>query len=251
MSAPPLRNSLEGGTSGTTLTQAVGGNTGGASGNFFDTVTIGASTFLTFDNAQHHSGALSMKVVNAATAASTRVAWTALGAFTTDVWFRFYLFLPALPGTGQPVLCGIRSSAAAALVAELSITTAGLIRINTAGGTVAGLNGAVAVGTNKWVRIEIRCRTTAATTTGELDWWLYNTADATNITASDETKSATGLNLATNVDEVRFGQVTNPIASYTTYFDDMAVSTTGKIGPQIPFPKPAVILNAVNRAANW
>jgi hypothetical protein len=113
------------------------------------------------------------------------------------------------------------------------------------------LNGAVAVGTNKWVRIEIRCRTTAATTTGELDWWLYNTADATNITASDETKSATGLNLATNVDEVRFGQVTNPIASYTTYFDDMAVSTTGKIGPQIPFPKPAVILNAVNRAANW
>jgi hypothetical protein len=113
------------------------------------------------------------------------------------------------------------------------------------------LNGTVAVGTNKWVRIEIRCKTTAATTTGELDWWLYNTADATTITASDETKSATALNLATNVDEVRFGQVTNPIASYTTFHDDMAVSTTGKIGPQIPIPRPVVMGAAIQRAANW
>jgi hypothetical protein len=92
MASPPLRNTFEGGTDGTTITQA---NSGGASGDAWSTAPIiGTGVTLTYSSLQAAHGALSMRIVQPATPASTRVEWDALGALTGNVYFREYLFLP-------------------------------------------------------------------------------------------------------------------------------------------------------------
>jgi hypothetical protein len=219
-------NTLEGGTDGVTLTQAVGGNTGGVSGNFFDIVTTGGSVTQTFSNLQARD-TLSMRIQQPATFASTRVDWTALGAFTTDVWTRQYLYFPAFPLTNKVHIWAARTSAA--LCAQMAIGLTGLIESqNAAGAALAGGTGAVPVPLNQWFRIETR--TVASTTVGVFEWWLYKTADSTS---HDETNLQTGAVLAANIDLIRLGQITTPgpTGSFLSYHDNMAVSTTAKLGP--------------------
>ena len=60
-----LTNTFEGGTSGTTITQSVNGNSGGASGNFFDTVSIGGGATDAADNTHAAHGTLSAKIATA------------------------------------------------------------------------------------------------------------------------------------------------------------------------------------------
>jgi hypothetical protein len=219
-------NTLEGGTDGVTLTQAVGGNTGGASGDFFDVVTTGGSVGHTFSNLQAR-GALSMRIAQPTTFASTRVDWTALGAFTTDVWTRQYLYFPANPLTNKVHIWAARTSGA--LCAQMAITTAGLVEPqNAAGAAIASGTGAVAVPLNQWFRIETR--TVPSATVGVFEWWLYNTADSATHT---ETNVQTGLVLAANIDVIRLGQITTPgpTGSFLSYHDNMAVSSTAKLGP--------------------
>jgi hypothetical protein len=223
----PLSNSFEGGTDGVALSTA---NTGGTSGDAANSVTN--PTIMTFSNLHAAHGTLSMRILQTATPASTRCDWTAIGSLTTNVWFRMYVYLPASPASGAPVLMGIRDSATA-LCAELNITTGRLIRINTAGGAVGALDGTVALPLAGWCRIEFRCLANA--TTGEFEWRLYNTLDSTT---PDETKSATGLNTLANIDGFRWGQVTNPVANFETFHDDVAVSPNGWIGPAGGTPLP-------------
>lgn len=229
MPSPPLLNTFEGGTDGTTITQA---NSGGASGDAWSVAPIiGTGVSLTFSSLQAAHGALAMRIAQPATPASTRVEWDALGALTGNVFFRTYLHLPTL---GQIVFGGVRTNAASALSAEIFLDATGHVTVHQASGaTIATLTGATAVTAGTWVRIEWRILSSA--TVGEFEWRLYASADSTSIT---ETKSATGLALGANTSEVRWGQVTNTTANLVSYHDDLAVSTVDWLGPSTSLYQP-------------
>jgi hypothetical protein len=223
--APPLANSLEGQATGTTITNA---NSGGGSGDAFTTVTNpGGSHVIAFSDEQNAHGNNAMKIYTpSASPAATRVDWTGLGGGSANIWFRLYLYRVNNPPSGQHIFGGVRDSAAA-LSAQIRVSTAGLIRVeNAAAAFITALDATVAMRLNQWVRIEWRILSSA--TVGEFEWRLFNDPESANVT---ETKSATGQALAANSDQIRVGVVTNPIASDLSYYDDLAVSTVDWIGP--------------------
>jgi len=223
MPAPPLSNTNEGGTNGTVLTQA---NHGGASGDAMSSAPTDPNSIQKYSSVQAAHGALSFNITQTATPASTRWEWTGLGAITADVWFRCYLFIPAIP-SAQFIFASVRSSAAAALSSQISVESTGRIMMSLASGAAA-VTGTVAVPTNQWFRVEFRVRSSA--TVGQVEYRLFKTLDSTT---ADETKSATGLVLGVDSDSVRWGQVTNTIANFVSYHDDVAVSSTTWIGPAV------------------
>jgi len=77
-----LVNSFEGGTNGVTVSAA---NSGGGSGNAFDSVTIGTGASIIYDTTQTQ-GALAAKVATGASVSTVFATWsTAMGTQTT-VW---------------------------------------------------------------------------------------------------------------------------------------------------------------------
>jgi hypothetical protein len=92
--------------------------------------------------------------------------------------------------------------------------------------TQFGSNSAVGVAASQWVRIETHLN--CATTTWE--YRLFNTADSTT---ADATGGGAGCSVSANAGNITFGiNVTTP-ASFTVYFDDVAISTVGWIGPAV------------------
>jgi hypothetical protein len=226
VAAPPLNNTFEGGTDTTTITT---GNSGGASGDAFSTVVIGASATVTFSATHAHRGTLGMALTQPVTGVQTYVDWISLGSITGNFYARFYLWLTSLP-TLTPYLLHVRTSGDVSCAYPIRINTTGFIQAGdaTPSGIAASL-GTVACATGKWIRIEARVLPSA--TVGEIEWRLFNTADSTT---ADDTKNATGLVLGgANIDRVRIGNPNNFESSRTFYFDDLAVSTAGWIGPSI------------------
>ena len=225
MAAPPLTNSFEGGVAGNTIATS---DTG--SGNAWNLVTIGTSATLTYSNTQAHGGALSMRIVEPVTGVATFVAWNALGTLTGDVYGRFYVFLPVLPNIFMYVT-EVRT-AAAANSATLSINTDGTLWVqNAAFGNVG--NGVKATPTGQWVRIEYRVRSSA--TVGQFEWKMFSSLAPGNGPEGDiptETANLSSLVLGSDTDRLDFGiPNTSTPTSQTFYFDDIAVSTAGWIGP--------------------
>ena len=123
MTSLPAYNTNEGGTNTTTITI---GNSGGASGNAWNLVTIGASTTCTFSSTQKRD-TLAMAILQPATYANTHVDWTGLAiAGGVDVYRRFYLWLPALPTVTSTIL-RVKTQAAADC-GYLQLTTSGFLR---------------------------------------------------------------------------------------------------------------------------
>lgn len=221
MAAPPLANTLEGGTNGVEITSA---NSGSGSGDAFDATTSGVEGSPYFSNAQARN-TLSMRFTYSTAPGGTLFArWDALGSITTVVYTRFYLYIPAALPDNNFYPLSIRTAADA---------TSGIIRILATGliqardSTNTGISeGTVSVATGQWIRIETRV--ISSTTVGELEWRLYNSADSATIT---DTANATGAVLGANTDRTNWGiNVTAPASPFTVYFDDLAVSTAGWIG---------------------
>lgn len=223
MPAPPLENTLEGGSDGTDITQA---NSGAASGDAFDIVATAGTTTMNYDNSVAHDGSFSMEVATGATPGNAYRGWTNLGDLTGAVYFRFYLRVPSAPVASQWIArfhdgAGSRS-------ADFLYNTSGFLRAGNAAGTSLTV-GDVVVSTSSWVRIEIRL--VSSTTAGEFWWKLWNSPEATG--TPDDEVNLTGLVLGPNTDDVRFGAIsgTSGNTNYTYRFDDLAVSTVDWIGP--------------------
>jgi hypothetical protein len=219
-----LYNTFEGSTSGTTISTS---NSGGASGDLFDTVNIGTSATLTFDNTHAVHGSLAASVSTPSVAASSYVLWSSgsLGGSPTQIWFRVYLYFTANPAHTFTV---VQSGGL------IQITTAGkLFAKDSASGT---LSGTATIPLNQWFRVEGFM--TASATVGQIEMKLFKTADST--TADETDTSPASLNVSTN-SSVRFG-VTGAFASIGPFWmDDLGVSTTGYLGPA-PSANPAVLL---------
>jgi len=225
MAAPPLSNNFNAGTQGATIAAT---DTG--SGNQWDSVQIGASGALIYDNAHVYTGAEAGKVTQPATAVQISSTWSGLGSLTANTYFRSYFYFTAYPASFN---INFFRAYNAALGNSCTFTlgspggpSAGLLwALNAAGTQIAASLGTVQVSLNQLVRIE--WRVLSSTTVGEFEWRLFNTADSTT---ADQTMNATGQVLAANTDRVDFFAISGDQPSYSWWQDDIAVSTTGWIG---------------------
>lgn len=215
-------NSFEGGSDGTTITT---GNSGGASGDAFDAVSIGASGTFKFSTVQEAHGALSAQIVEPGTGRAIRGEWTGLGGGSSNIYFRCYLWVPSGSLSNRIHFIGVRASPDA-LCSQMGLNTDGTLRVTNAAGTQVSASSS-APARDQWVRYELRVK--ASTTVGEVEWRYFNTPDSETAT---ETASVSSQVLSANADAVRWGVVTTPApTSITIYIDDLAVDTAGWIGP--------------------
>jgi hypothetical protein len=240
-----LTNSLEGGTSGTTISNA---NSGGASGDAFNTVSIGASATLTFDNAHAAHGGLAMKATTPGTATSSFAYWgTSLGAGQGTVWFRAYLYLTANPGVNTRAVTFWTTTSAGTICASVILKTTGTVAFWNSGSSEIIVTTA-AVPLNQWFRVEGFCVSSA--TVGQMELKLFSSMDATVPT---ETQTSTALqNTGASIGSTGFGP-SSSVASITYWMDDVGVSTTGYLGPAAsagaaPLHRPVISRRAPLRA---
>ena len=219
--ALPLNNNAEGGTSGTTVTAA---NSGGASGDAFDSISIGTSAAFTFDNAQAAHGTLGYKYVEPATAVNISAAWTTAFGSQTTVFGRFYFYSTANP-TGS--LRAIRLFVAGVLKANFNITTGGKLEFKDTATTTTSTG--VAIALSAWNRVEFQCTVSAGAATLEMKLW--KTADSSG--AADDTITVTNGNTGSVAfDQIRFG-ISGFATNYTFWLDDLNVNSTGYPGPVV------------------
>ncbi|MEV6159426.1 hypothetical protein AB0L53_54750 [Nonomuraea sp. NPDC052129] len=220
------RNSFDGGTNTTVITE---GNSGGGSGDALEYVS-GSPTYST---TQAHSGTLA--------AAFPASANTSIGfeLSASVFWVRFYAYLAqhvahdllslwAAVNAGGSFLGGIATK----VNGNLSLFS---------GGSSVDVSGA-AITLNQWIRIEAMW-----STTGGASIELYNSPDSTTPT----TTASIASNLASAVATQELKRAT--VVTTISYFDDYAVSSDGPLGPAVdPVPRSAWIARtAVHRASRW
>jgi hypothetical protein len=230
-------NTFVGGTDTVAITT---GNSGGASGDAFSAIQ---GTLCVYSVTQQLDG-LAMQVAEPGTFATASCNWTTLGSLTTDLWARTYLWIPSAPATGLKII-DFRTSAAAAS-GFLFLETSGKVNMLNAAQTGVCI-GTVNVALSQWVRIE--CRIRSATSSGQLEWRLFNSPDSTT---ADDTSSNSVAVLGANTDAARFGAntATGPI-TYTYYMARVAVSDVGWIGPAGSVSPPAVQVPVVYPPAKF
>lgn len=228
--AVTLTQSAEGVTpSGTTLTAGAGGNTGGVSGNFFDTVNIGTGCAVVSDSAHAAHGSLSVHFTSPATAATAWAGWsTSLTAGTiTLTYLRFYQFLTAYPASGTWRIGGWFNSTGT-ICGSLRVSTTGILTMaNSANTAITGMASTVAIPLNAWCRVEAFCNSG----TGACEQQLFTTNP--DGTTADDIKNATAQSLLADCGQVRFGMAGSPIANYSAWQDDFGASDTAYVGPAV------------------
>ena len=213
-----VANTLEGGTNNATLTAGAGGNTGGASGDFFDQITIGTGCIVQFSDVQKY-GAMAVRLASRASSASAIVSWVAsLGSFT-ETYGRIYLYIAAGSVPALAVVMDTRDSANRSCGIRIR-TDRKLELIDSASSLRATSTNLVPL--NAWFRLEwhLICNVT----TGSLVCRIFNSPDST--TATEEFSFANFSTLAA-ADRVRFGNTTSttnwPSASGFLYLENLVM----------------------------
>lgn len=217
-----LQNSFTGGTSGTTISAA---NSGGASGNAFDAVTIGVGCTLTFSNTQAVHGGLSASSTTPVSASNSIVEWTTslTGTTVPQIWFRIYAYLPSLPGN-QLHIASVRN--AGTYCGGVAVAPTGkVVTLNASSGTQTTSTTTLSAG--KWFRLD--GYVIGSATAGQIQVKIF--ASNPDSTTPDETNTS-GATVNTNsaLNRAEFG---NPgsVASFTLFMDNVGASTTGYLGP--------------------
>lgn len=212
-----VSNNFEGGSHTTAITT---GNSGGASGDAFDAVTITADGAITFDNTFAALGQLAGKFV---TVSSGRAFCEHNLTAAAEGWGRIYYYHEGNPATGL-YLGGAYS--AGSLLGNFRITTASKITLSTGG--VASGTSTMSLTSATVYRLEFHWKVTSGTT-GDWELRIYQ-GDSWDIL---ETVLLSGVALGVSTaDSVRYGQVVNSV-SLTCYLDNVGHSATGWMGPQL------------------
>lgn len=216
---PDLSNTAEGGSEDAAVTAA---NSGGASGNAFNAVTVGGAGAITYDNEHVAHGNRAFKIVGDVTSL-VYMTWTSSLGTVPEAWGRLYLYLTGVPGG---IIGIVRLRSGGAQVARITVSAGAQIQLrNSSNATTATVGTAVATG--QWTRIEWHCLALASS--GDLEVRLHNDADSSTPTDS---ASDTAMALLDNLDEVHMGHHNVSPAS-TIWMDDLQVNTTGWPGPAL------------------
>lgn len=217
-----LKNSAEGGTNGTTVTTA---NSGGASGNAWDAVFLstGAGTVV-YDTAQSAHGGVSIRHSTADVGDSIQLQWVASVGTPSRLWGRLYYRTASL--TLSTDVFRVRSSLGNQVARIAHSANTGLVLLrNGANSIVYTSTNAVVV--NTWYRFEWDFRP-GASVTNTVTWY------AGDSTTPIETLSATSsYSTDTNCQQVHIGNMASQTFLDNRWFDDIAVSDVGPLGPAV------------------
>lgn len=223
------KQSFESGTNGTTLTT---GNLVGTGLTAPNSVTIGASSTLVFDNAHAMHGTFAMKATPA-TGETTNIIYS--GMSSTGLAVSMYIYITAA-STVDFFL--IRYTVAGTAKAQFRIQGTSKFRVSDTTGVSPGLwTSTNTVPLSTWIRIESYATVNAGAATVQ---FAYYTGDSTSATESFTTTAAnTG---STNFDAVSLGKTDS--GTYTTahWYDSIQVedAATGLIGPYPAAPTNSV-----------
>lgn len=207
------RNTAEGGTNGTTVTAP---NSGGASGDAFDAVSIGAGNSLSFTNAAPLRGSLSYLWTKAA-AVQSFAGWTWTGAqpdFSTNIRFRYP---SAAPAVSEPILRLYSGAGYTPQVAGITLESGSTRRISvtdTATAATGTSTASLAVDTDYVAQVNWISGTSLTVT-------VY--LSGTNTVAATATVAAS----AASVNSVRFGLTGSSNSACTLAMDDIQIGYNG------------------------
>jgi hypothetical protein len=218
-----LLNSNEGGSNGVTLTPLVGGNTGGASGNFWDAVTIGAGCVDAFDNTRAAHGTLSTKISSAATAATSYNQWSTSAGSITKPWWRMAMYFTALPAASHRIWSAFQT---ATLCCAFRLGTDARVTFLDSLAAV-GVQTTNPVPLNQWFRLEGFL--IGSSTTGQMELKIFSNVD--DVSPLETLTSAATLNLFGVPNVYRYGLGSNLANAGPWWQDDYGLSDTGYIGP--------------------
>lgn len=214
-------NNAEGGSNGTTVTQGSTGNSGGASGNFWDGVSIPGGT-LTFSTDHPADGSLGYKIVRPSVSAfSPRFQWD----FANETEFRgsFYVYLPATgfaAWTSSSLRLMMIQTSGGSRLAELNLNATGNLRvINSANSAVA--TSASALATDTQIRVEFHFLGNGTTGRMETSYFLGSAT-----TAVEALAATTNVNTGTTqAGKAVYGDSTAAVTDgYVWYMDTIALS---------------------------
>jgi hypothetical protein len=230
-------NSFEGGTSGTQVTTA---NSGGASGNAFDVATQGAGGTLQYDSTEAAHGSLSCKI-QATTASAVFLQWTTNTFSSAITYFRLYAFFTGNPGATSR-LYNITDGTS---VMSVFLNSAGklVVSYGSVGTTFVTFTNSIPTGT--WFRVEGFC--IESPTVGQVSTSLFP-GDSTSATESHT--SAATLNTGTfSAPTSDFGDSSGVGTIGPYWIDDIALSSTGPLGPVLTAGTAALTVAPVFAAA--
>jgi hypothetical protein len=221
---PSLNWTAEGGTENATVSV---GNSGGASGDAWDTVTIGANATNVYDPSDPAVGKRSNRIATGASSVMSYGQWTAKVAarwpagLTTN-YGRCYIKIAAIPGADRTFV-EFSDAAGTTNRGNIRVRSTGAIRLrNAANGTV--VTSATILSLNTWYRIEYRVDGSVAG-----DWQIVIFLG--NSTSALETLSGSGANFGGAIGTVRFGYVANVANADNWWLDGMNVNDVGLPGP--------------------
>jgi hypothetical protein len=231
-----LFNYALGGTNGTTVSAA---NSGGASGDAFDSV-VGTPT-ITFDNT-HSLGGLSYKLVNPPSA--QQLVWSTKLGTVGELWGRFFIWYDTAPTAPVGL---IRPTTGGSQASRIRINSDGTLTLADSG-NAAEITTASALPTGQWVRCE--WYTQFVSTSAQVNLMTWNTAGSTGTPTENLSASAGGIGV--NADAVQIGGFN--AATFTCWLAGLAVHNEparGFLGP-IRLPQPATAkLSAVQRSVTY
>jgi hypothetical protein len=213
---------------GTTVTQGSAGNSGGGDSSFFDTVQVGATGTLIFDNTHVTHNAEAFRFTTGGTAGNCNVQWQGSLTPAATMWFRIYIFTPSSFAL-TPSIVRMLDSTGATQACRIAWNASGNLLIrNTANTLVATSTNAMSVSTA--YRLEGFC-TQGASGTAEIKFWSSIDSNGSPV----ETLTAAAQNYGTsNIGNVAFGQVA-AIANMPSWWGSaIAVTDGGYLGPWQP-----------------
>lgn len=215
-----LLNTAEGGSDETDVSVA---NSGGASGNAWDTVTIGASAICKYDTAQSALGSLSYRIATGASSVTSFLLWDTSFGTPARVWGRLYFRLSA----NNVNRSFARFRATSVQIVRINMSSTGKLELRNSANTVVATS-TTTLATGTWYRVEYDV-TPGTTATNTLNLYLGDSKVLT------ETLTATSdYSTQTVVAEVAFGQVFAAINMADMWLDGIDFNDVGFPGPAGP-----------------
>jgi hypothetical protein len=225
-------NNFNGGTDGTTLTSGSGGNTGGVSGDYFDTIQKPSDGILDFNATNAYTGGLAMRMATRTVTGALNVIWTATrrGALSED-YGRFYFYTDDKT-TGGVAKNIIRWFNAGSSLGGILMGNNRLYVTDETNATVSG-NSTTLLPASQWVRIEYHLHPrTDGTGSVQIKLWLSPASNGT----PDWDFTISGRTYAANTtDQITIGNA-GPGANWPTatgfiYFDEIIAGANNWPGP--------------------
>ena len=196
----------------------------------YDSLFASGSASLAFDDAVDLFSGLSGRHLTTASGETTNWRWDHTAE--TELWFRYYFRISDATPASNFVLFAFHNGANR--IAEVQITSGGLIRLRDNGNTQRYIN-STPVTANEWVRIEGHF--VFSTTTGHMELQIFMGANV-NGTTPDETigNQTDNWDTGASSDNIRGGLISSPAQAITLWDTRISVDDAAFPGPVITGP---------------